>query len=112
VIMASTPPRDELEVERVRARAARRLLPFAVATAAGGGAIGFAAGGSFTGALAAAAPGAVFVLFARASAVARCPACGRRIALREKGPGSAGGAPSPVEVGPSGTCPRCRRPLR
>jgi hypothetical protein len=112
VTMPRTPPRDDLEQERARARAARKLLPFALATAAGGGALGLAAGGSWAGALAAAAPGAVFVLFAWAAARARCPECGRRITLREKEPGSAGGAPSPVEVGPSGACPRCRRPLR
>jgi hypothetical protein len=111
-VIVKPAPADALFQERQRARAARKLLPFALATAMGGGALGLAASGSWQAALAAAAPGAVFVLFAWASALARCPECGRRLARVEKEPGSAGGTPSPVEVERAGACPRCRRPLR
>jgi hypothetical protein len=96
--------RRQVEQERARARGARRMLPWAVATALGGGAIAFAAGGGARGALAVAAVGLLFVLFAWVTSIARCPACGAPLG-RER--------PDPIGAGPAAverfeSCPRCR----
>jgi hypothetical protein len=92
--------------EIARARSARRLLPWAIVTAAGGGAIAFAAGGGARGAVVASAVGLLFALFLLATAVARCPACGGRLPdARRPGPKRASG---PAGVDAPASCPRCR----
>jgi hypothetical protein len=99
----------DVERELARARSARRLLPWAFATAAGGGLIAAFAGGGARAALAVAAVGLLFAVFAWTMSIARCPACGGRLP-NEKRPG-------PHEVaGPAGverfeSCPRCRARL-
>jgi hypothetical protein len=80
--------------ERARARGARRLLPWGVVTAVGGAAIGAAAGGGIRGAAVLAAVGLVFALFLWVTSIARCPACGARLA-------------PPRGVGQPERCPRC-----
>jgi hypothetical protein len=96
--------RREVDQELARARGARRMLPWAVATAAGGGLIALLAGGGARGALAVAGVGLLFALFAWVTSVARCPACGG--SLRSKRPGPNGADPAVVERFDS--CPRCR----
>jgi hypothetical protein len=88
--------RESVARELARARGSRRLLPWALLTAAGGAAIGFAAGGGVRAAAALLGVGLVFVLFLWVTAIPRCPACGTR--LRPAAGASLDG------------CPRCRTP--
>lgn len=96
----------DVERELARARGARRLLPWAIATAAGGGLLGLVAGGGPRAAGALAAMGILFALFLWATSIARCPACGA--------PLGKGRRPDPQgHTGPAGverfeSCPRCR----
>ncbi len=99
-------PLRDLQRELARARGARRLLPWAVATAAGGGLLAFAAGGGARGAAALAAVGLLFALFLWTTSIARCPACGARL-RSEKRPSPRGGA-GPAAVERPESCPRCR----
>ncbi len=71
--------RDAVERELSRARATRKMLPWASLTAVGGAALGLAAGGGARGAAALFAVGLVFALFLWTTSVARCPACGVRL---------------------------------
>jgi hypothetical protein len=86
-----------VERELARAQGARRLLPWALLSALGGGAIAWAAGGGLRAGAAIAAAGLLFVLFLWTTSVARCPACGARL------PRSRGGAGGRLE-----SCPACR----
>ncbi|HEX9305857.1 MAG TPA: hypothetical protein VF894_00105 [Anaeromyxobacter sp.] len=103
---ARTPTAKDVERELARARSARRLLPWAVLTAAGGGALAVAAGGGARGAVALAAVGLVFALFVWTTSIARCPACGARLRQTRR-PGSRGVA-GPAEVLRIESCARCR----
>jgi hypothetical protein len=69
------------------------MLPWALLTAAGGAAIGLAAGGGARGAGALFVVGLVFALFLWTTSVARCPACGARL---------------PAGRGRVEACPGCR----
>jgi hypothetical protein len=95
------PTGRDVDRELARAQGARRVLPWAFASALGGGAIAWVAGGGPRGAAAITAVGLLFVLFVWTSAIARCPACGA--SLRRRGaprPGLAAGRPE--------ACPSCR----
>jgi hypothetical protein len=96
--------RRQVEQELARARGARRMLPWAIATAAGGGLIAFVAGGGVRGALAVAAVGLLFAFFAWTTSIARCPACGARLEKNRPDPRGAG----PAGVERLESCPRCR----
>ena len=85
-----------MERELARARGARRLLPWALLSALGGGAIGWIAGGGPRAGATIAAAGLLFVLFLWTTAVARCPVCGARL------PRASGAAGGRVE-----SCPAC-----
>jgi hypothetical protein len=104
--MASAGRRQDLERERARARGARKLLPWSLATAAGGALIGLFAGGGPRAAAVLAALGLLFTLFLWTTSAARCPACGARLP-NEKRPGPHGGR-GPAEVEWTESCPRCR----
>ena len=95
----------DVERELARARGARRLLPWALATAVGGGLLPLAAGGGLRAGAVVAAVGLLFVLFLWASSIARCPACGGALGRRRPDPqGQAG----PAGVERFERCPRCR----
>ncbi len=96
----------DVERELARARGARRLLPWAVATAAGGGLLAIAAGGGPRAAASVSAVGLLFALFLWATSIARCPACGAPL-RNEKRPGP-GGVTGPAAVERLEGCPRCR----
>ncbi|HEX9399857.1 MAG TPA: hypothetical protein VF912_07100 [Anaeromyxobacter sp.] len=103
---ARPPTAADVERELARARGARRILPWAILTAAGGGLLAVAAGGGVRGGLALAAVGLVFALFVWTTSIARCPACGAP--LREtRRPGPRGVA-GPAEVLRIESCARCR----
>jgi hypothetical protein len=105
--MASRPGRrEDLERERARARGARRLLPWSLATAAGGALIALVAGGGPRAAAVLAALGLVFTLFLWTTSIARCPACGARLP-GEKRPDPSGGT-GPAVVERTESCLRCR----
>lgn len=89
--------RDSVDRELSRARGSRRLIPWAFATAAGGAAIGFVAGGGVRAAAALLCVGLVFVLFLWVTAIPRCPACGARL--------------RPAAGARLDGCPRCRTPF-
>lgn len=91
-----------MERELARAHGARRLLPWAVLTSLGAGAIAWLAGGGPRAGATIAALGLVFVLFVWTTSIARCPACGAPLPRgRARGPGaSAGDRPE--------SCPSCR----
>jgi hypothetical protein len=98
------PGARDLERERARAAGARRLLPWAVLSALGGGAIAYFAGGGPRGAVSLALLGLGFALFLWVTSVVRCPACGARLPRRAWGAGARGEAtPGGVE-----TCASCR----
>ena len=71
--------REAVDREVARARGARKMLPWAALTAAGGAAIGLAAGGGARGATALFVLGLVFALYLWTTSVPRCPACGTRL---------------------------------
>lgn len=97
---------QDVERELARARGARRLLPWTLATAVGGGLLALAAGGGPRAAATLAAVGLLFALFLWSMSAARCPACGAR--LREtKRPGPQKGT-GPAGVEAPASCPRCR----
>jgi hypothetical protein len=100
---------SDVERELARARGARRMLPWAVATAAGGGLIAWVAGGGLRAALPVAAVGLLFAVFLWATSVARCPACGGSLPARgrRKRPDPEG-EPGPAAVERLESCPRCR----
>jgi hypothetical protein len=104
---SGAPTVTDLARERTRARAARKLLPWAFASVAAAGLLVYVAGGGWKGALGIFAPGLLFVVFAWSASVARCPGCGTRLPRVEKGTGPAA-APGPVDVEDERGCPRCR----
>lgn len=77
--MSGAVRRDAVDRELARARAARRMLPWAALTAVGGAALALSAGGGAKGAAALFAAGLVFALFVWTTSVPRCPACGARL---------------------------------
>lgn len=85
-------PKD-VERELARARGARRLLPWAVASALAAGALVGVAGAGWKGGLVVALVGLVFAAFTATAAVARCPSCGASLSDR---------------AGRSPGCPTCR----
>ena len=91
----------DVDRELARAAGARRVLPWALLSALGGGAIVWVAGGGPRGAAAIAAVGLLFVLFLGVTGIARCPACGAPLSRRRGAPGAA--APGRPE-----SCPTCR----
>jgi DNA-directed RNA polymerase subunit RPC12/RpoP len=96
----------QVEQEMQRARAARRLVPYAAGSALAAAAlVGFVAG-SLRAALSLLFPGAILLLFVLAAAVPRCPACGRSLWRRGERPGPAG-SPRSTEAERSRRCPRC-----
>jgi hypothetical protein len=96
--------RKDLQQERARARGARRLLPWALVSAAGGAAIGFTAGGGVRAAAVLLAVGLSFVLFLWVTSIARCPSCGAPLPRLRPGPAEAPGVAGGGEVR---SCPRC-----
>jgi hypothetical protein len=92
----------DLQRERARAAGARRLLPWALLSAVGGGAIAFVAGGGLRAGASLVAVGLVFTLFLWTTSIARCPACGARLPRRAAATG-AGATPGGAE-----TCAQCR----
>jgi tRNA(Ile2) C34 agmatinyltransferase TiaS len=68
-----------LERELARARGSRRLLPWSILSAAGGGAVGLVAGGGLRAAGALFGLLLVFTLFLWVTSLPRCPACGARL---------------------------------
>lgn len=92
----------DVERELARALGARRLLPWAVLTSLGAGAIAWVAGGGAPGGATIAALGLVFVLFVWTTSIPRCPACGAP--LRR---GRVAGAGTPAAARPE-RCPSCR----
>jgi hypothetical protein len=91
-----------MERELARAQGARRLLPWALLSALGGGAIAWVAGGGPRGGAALAAVGLLFVLFLWATSIARCPACGASLPKgRIRGAGATGAGVRPE------SCPAC-----
>jgi hypothetical protein len=89
------PGGHDVDRELARAQGARRLLPWALASALGGGAIAWIAGGGPRGGAALAAVGLFFVLFLWTTSVARCPSCGAPLRGRVRGEGAAGAAARP-----------------
>jgi hypothetical protein len=92
--------------ELQRARAARRLAPWAAGTALVAAALVAFAGGGARGALVALALGGLLVAFVAVAAVPRCPGCGGGLWERGERPGPAG-APAPTRVERTRRCPRC-----
>jgi hypothetical protein len=74
------------------------MLPWALLTALGGGAIAYVAGGGLRSAATLVAVGLVFTLFLWATSIPRCPSCGARLARARAGGEAAGEAE---------TCARC-----
>ncbi|HEX9306365.1 MAG TPA: hypothetical protein VF894_02665 [Anaeromyxobacter sp.] len=103
--MARNATLRDVERELARARGARRLLPWAFVTAAGGGLLALAAGGGARGAAALAAVGLVFALFLWTTSVPRCPVCGAPL-RKDARPGPKGAGPAAMVRVES--CPRCR----
>jgi hypothetical protein len=99
--------RLDVEREVARARGARRLLPWSLATAAGGGLLAFAAGGGLRAALTLAAIGLLFAAFLWTMSIARCPACGAPLPSPPRRPDPQGAA-GPAVVERFESCPRCR----
>jgi hypothetical protein len=101
-----TARRGDVARERARARGARRLLPWSLATALGGALIALFAGGGVRAGAALAALGLLFTLFLWTASIARCPACGAPLPREERPDPSRGAGPAGVELPES--CPRCR----
>jgi hypothetical protein len=100
---ARRPSARDLQRERARAAGSRRLLPWALLSALGGGAIAFAAGGGLGAGVTIAALGLVFVLFLWMTSVPRCPSCGALLPARRE-VAATGDA---LEQGAE-TCSQCR----
>jgi hypothetical protein len=96
----------QVEQELQRARAARRLVPYAAGSALIAAALVGLVAGSARAALTMLAPGALLLVFVLALAVPRCPGCGRSLWRRGERPGPAG-RPRPTEVERTRRCPRC-----
>jgi len=92
--------------EMQRARAARRLLPWAAASAAAGWAFLSFASRDPRGGLPLLAAGGLLTLVVAALAVPRCPSCGGRLWRRGERPGPPT-APRPTQAERDRRCPRC-----
>lgn len=100
----------DLERERSRARGARRLLPWAVASAIAAGLLVGTAGAGWRGGLAIAGVGLLFAAFAAAASVARCPSCGAPLGKepgKEDDRPAPGGHPGPADPSRQQHCARC-----
>jgi hypothetical protein len=100
---ARRPAARDLERERARASGARKLIPWALLTALGGGAIAFAAGGGLRGGASLTAVGLLFCLFLWTTSIARCPSCGAPLPRR-----SGRNADGEALAERAETCARCR----
>jgi hypothetical protein len=87
--------RAAVQQELARARGARRLLPWAAASALAGAALGVVAGGGARAAGVLFLAGLLFAAFLWATSTPRCPACGAAL---------------PRAAAPPEACPRCRAP--
>jgi len=96
----------QVERELQRARAARRLVPWAAGSALVAAALVGFVGASARGALSMLALGGLLVVFVAVAAVPRCPGCGAGLWERGERPGPAG-APLPTRVERTRRCPRC-----
>lgn len=96
----------DLQRERARASGARRLVPWALASALAGGALVGVAGGGWRGGAVVTIVGLLFAAFAAAASIARCPACGAPLGREEDRP-APGGRPGPA--GPVLREQRCAR---
>ncbi|ABC83857.1 hypothetical protein [Anaeromyxobacter dehalogenans] len=96
----------DLQRERSRARGARRLLPWAVASAIAAGLLVGTAGAGWRGGLAVAGVGLLFAAFAAVASVARCPSCGAPLGKEDDRP-APGGRPGPADPLREQHCARC-----
>ncbi len=96
----------QVQRELQRARAARRLVPWAAGSALLAAALVGLAGGGPRGGLSTLALGALLVAYAAVAAIPRCPACGESLWTRGERPGPAG-APASTLVERTRRCPRC-----
>jgi len=104
---AAGPPRwEHVHRELQRARAARRLVPWALGSAAVGFAFVAYASRSLRGGLPLLGAGLLFALLVWALSSPRCPACGRGLWVRGERPGPAT-APRATRVERERRCPRC-----
>jgi hypothetical protein len=71
--------------------AARKVLPWVVASALGAAALVKVAGASWTGAAGVFGAGLVLALFVWTLSIARCPACGKRLPRTTAEPAATGG---------------------
>ena len=94
--------------ELQRSRAARRLWPFLLVSAAAAAALVGLVSGSLEAGLAVLAPGALLFAFLVLTSIPRCPACGGNLWRRGERPGPAG-SPRPTQVERERRCPRCAR---
>lgn len=96
----------QVEQELQRARAARRLAPWAAGSALAAAALVALVAGSARAGLSVLAPGALFLAFVLAAALPRCPGCGGSLWRRGERPGPAG-KPRQTGVERDRRCPRC-----
>ncbi|BDG03909.1 hypothetical protein [Anaeromyxobacter oryzae] len=82
---------DPITRERARAVAARKVLPWVVASALGAAALVKVAGATWGGAAGVLGAGVLLAVFVSTLAVARCPECGRRLPRPGAEPAAAGG---------------------
>jgi hypothetical protein len=94
---------DAVTRERVRAAAARKVLPWVVVSAVGAAALVKVAGASWGGAAGVFGAGLLVALFIATLSVARCPECGRK--LEKKLPRT--GAEPAAASGGVKRCARC-----
>ncbi len=95
----------DVDKEVARARSARRMLPWTLATAAGGAAMALVAGGGARAAGVLLALGLAFAAFLWTVSVARCPACGAPLPRPRRRPDPEG--TGPAEANHVRSCPRC-----
>jgi len=94
-----------LERELQRARAARRLVPWAAGTPLAAAVLAGLAGGG-RAVLSILALGGLLLVFVAVAAFPRCPGCGGGLWERGERPGPAS-APAPTRVERTRRCPRC-----
>jgi hypothetical protein len=90
-VRRGAPAPDPLVQERARALAARKVLPWVVASALGAAALVKVAGASFGGAAGVFGAGLVVALFVWTLSIPRCPDCGKRLPRTTAEPAAAGG---------------------
>ncbi len=96
----------QVQRELQRARAARRLVPFVLASGVVGAALVAWMGRSGRAALVVLGACALFLAFVAAAATPRCPQCAGSLWRRGESPGSAA-APRQTQVERERRCPRC-----